>query len=117
MSTESHKSSWRKKEGSLSMSHEGARRAVERTPGARGPASTSQVPTSARRSTGRSGIVQAEGNLQEADRQREEGDKNARLHVLWLGAQPGPRLRTRGRIPDHEPEDQVQGEAAGAEQR
>ena len=41
-SAESHRSCQHKKKESLSMSHEGAQRAVGRTPGASGPASTSR---------------------------------------------------------------------------
>ena len=51
MSTASHRSS-HKKEASRSVRDEDARRTARRRPGARGPASTSHIPMSARRSIG-----------------------------------------------------------------
>ena len=77
------------------MSHEGAQRAVGRTPGTRAPTSTSQVPRSAQRSTSEPpkhqvrGIVQAEGILQKTRWQQEEGDKDARPSVLTAESPAG----------------------------
>ena len=92
MSTESHKSCWHKKEESLSMSHEGARRAVGRTPGTRGPASTSQVPTRARRST-----VQPTKTTDEPGLFRLRGTFKRHVH---------PCCRPRAQ-PGHDPEPRV----------
>ena len=109
--------------GSLSVSHEGARRAVGRTPAhvgqrqrLRSQPAYAEAPVSHPRSR-RAGIVEAEGNLQETRGQQ----KKARgMHVhpcCRLRVQPGPRLRTKGRVRDHEPECRVRGEAGLAEQR
>ena len=105
------------------MSHEGARRVVGRTPGARGPASTSQVPTSAQRGHRATQTMEEPGSFRmRGPFKGPAGNtrKATRMHVhpcCRLRAQLRPRLRTKGRIRDHEPEGRVQGEASLAEQR
>ena len=111
------------KEIGLNVGLDDARPTARRTPGARGPMSTSQILARARRGTTRSsfaagepGSFQAERNLQETHKQCEEGDEDARPTRAVGHPQPRPCLRARGRIRDREPEDWVQVDADVAAQ-
>ena len=111
------------KEIGLNVGHADARRAARRTPGARGPMSTSQVPTNTLRGTTKSSFAASHPGSFRLRRtfKRPKGKvrKATKMHVhpcCRPRAQERPYHRTRDRIRDRDPEDRVQVEADPAAQ-
>ena len=107
----------------LNVSHDGARRAARRTPGARGLMSTSQVPANALKGATEPSFAASEpGSFRPGGtfkRPKSKVRKATKLHVYTccrLRAEARPCLKTGGRILDRELEDQVQVEAGLAAQ-